>query len=191
MKKLLIITGGIASGKSFILNYLRKIGCPVMKSDDVAKDIMLSKDFLSELQNKIGYDLTNDELRNLIAKEPDILQAVEEIVHPKIKLIRDDWLAASPAGPLPPAIEIPLFFEKNIYKTLTDYEVVTITTICGKKEQIKRCKKRKQLSDEMIETLMSKQLSDEERVARSRFIIYTYSSKYVVKKQLNKILKFI
>jgi dephospho-CoA kinase len=194
MKKVLIITGGIATGKSFILNYMKKIGYPVMKSDEVAKEIMSSSEFLSEMQKKVGAaeQLTNHDLRQAIEKEPNILQLVEEIVYPQIKVIRDKWIAEVIAKGFTPVIEIPLFFEKKIAATLSEYELITITTICGKREQIKRCKRRrKKLSNEMIEAILARQLSDEERVARSRFIIYTYLSKSVVKKQLNKILKFI
>ncbi len=190
MKKVIIITGGIASGKSFILELLKELHYPIIKSDEVARDIMSQDSFhkeMSKILNKEKFDL-----KNLIEENEDILTIVENITYPTIAEIRNKFIEKSHKKSLIPVIEIPLFFEKNIVDTLIQYDLEVISVVCGKELQMTRAKKRNNsLSDKLLRIIISRQINDKDRVARSKFIIYTSLHKTVVKKQLIKILKVI
>jgi dephospho-CoA kinase len=190
MKKVIIVTGGIASGKSFIIEILRKLGYPIMQSDKVVKKIMQEHWFLNKMKKILG--IGDIDLKKEIEMDSKVLDIIEEITYPKIKLIRQKFIETSHQNNVLPAIEIPLFFEKNISETLLEYEVKVISAICGKELQIMRVKERNQpMSDKLLNIVLSRQIEDEERLARSTFIVYTFLNKSVVKKQLIGILNSI
>ena len=113
MKKVIIITGGIASGKSFILELLKELHYPIIKSDEVARDIMSQDSFhkeMSKILNKEKFDL-----KNLIEENEDILTIVENITYPTIAEIRNKFIEKSHKKSLIPVIEIPLFLRKILY----------------------------------------------------------------------------
>ena len=190
MKKVIIITGGIASGKSFILELMREFCYPIMKSDEVARDIMSKDSFNQEMRKILNKEKFS--LKEAIEDNEDVLTIVENITYPKIAEIRNKFIEESHKNSLIPVIEIPLFFEKNIVETLIQYDLEVISVVCGQKLQITRAKKRNNsLSEKLLSIIISRQVSDKDRVARSKFIIYTSLNKTVVKKQLIKILKVI
>jgi dephospho-CoA kinase len=190
MKKVIIVTGGIASGKSFILEVMDQLRYPTMKSDKVAKKIMAESFFIDEIRSILGKESFN--LKEEIEKDPRVLDLIENLVYPKIEPIRRRFIEEAHSKNLVPVIEIPLFFEKNIKDKLQSYNLKSIALVCGIDVQISRAKDReKPISYNLLNLIISRQLSDKERVARSNFVIYTNFEKSVVKKQLMEILKDI
>ena len=45
------LTGGICTGKTFVLNILKELGCYTIRADDIAKKILFSDD--SEISKEI------------------------------------------------------------------------------------------------------------------------------------------
>jgi dephospho-CoA kinase len=190
MKKVIIVTGGIASGKSYIIKLMSDLGYKTIKSDEIARDIMNEVGFKNQLGKIIGKN--QFDLKEEIEKNEYLLDTIEEIIYPHIDKIRRKFIGECHEKNLIPVIEIPLFFEKNIEDKLKDYYLIVISTICGKATQVARVAIRnKNISEKLLNIIISRQISDTERVARSNFVIYTLSKKFVVKKQLNKILKAI
>jgi dephospho-CoA kinase len=188
MKKVIVITGGIASGKSYIMKLMSDFGYPTIKSDDIARDIMKQEDFLSSIRQILGKE--SFELKEEIESNEKLLDIIETMIYPHIDKIRREFIEECHGKNLVPAIEIPLFFEKSIRDNLSDYDLVVISAICGKEVQMTRAAIRnKNISSKLLNIIISRQISDEERVARSNFVIYTLSKKSVVKKQLNEILR--
>ena len=190
MKKVIIITGGIASGKSYLLAVMDQLGYPTMKSDEVAKEIMSGSWFVDKMKSILGKEDFN--LKAEIEADPKVLDIVEDLIHPKMEPVRKRFIEESHKKNSIPVIEIPLFFEKNIREKLLNYDLEVISAICGKDIQIQRARNRKTpISDTLLNLIISRQISDEERVARSKFVIYTSLKKSVVKKQLINVLRGI
>jgi dephospho-CoA kinase len=161
-----------------------------MQSDKVVKAIMQQHCFLKKIKKVFGRE--DIDLKKEIERDSKVLDIIENITYPKIKIIRHKFIETSHRNNVVPAIEIPLFFEKNISETLLEYEVKIISAICGKELQIIRAKERNQpISDGLLNIVLSRQIEDKERLARSTFIVYTFSNKGVVKKQLMGILNSI
>ena len=189
MKKVIVITGGIASGKSYIMKLMGDFGYPTINSDDIARDIMKQEDFLNDIRQILGKESFN--LKEEIESNEKLLDIIETMIYPHIDKIRREFIEECHRKNLVPAIEIPLFFERNISDSLKQYNPVIISVICGKNTQIMRVKNRdKKLSDALLNIIISRQVNDENRVARSDFIIYN-SSRAVAKKQLVNILKSV
>ncbi len=186
---IIVITGGISSGKSFVLNYIGKLGYAVLYTDLIAKEVMQSDYFLTALQQHLNLD--NIDIKKEIAINPSLLPFIESIVHPEVARIRHERINNLLSKTSEVFIEIPLFFEKNLKNNFMQYgELIVVSTICGLNRQIIRAKKRdKNLTDIMLQIVLSKQFNDKQRVAGSKIIIYTCKSKYSVKKAVQKLLK--
>jgi dephospho-CoA kinase len=186
---LIIVTGGIGSGKSFVLNYIKKFGYSVLQTDLIAKEVMQSDYFLAALQKHLNLD--HIDIKKEVIKNPILLDFIESIVHPEVVRIRAERIKDILSTNSAVFIEVPLFFEKNLQRTFEQYgNLIIASTICGLNRQIIRAKKRdKNLTDEILQMILSKQCNDEERVAGSDIIIYTCRSKYSVKKAVQKFLK--
>ena len=86
------LTGGIGSGKSKILNFLKKKGFPCYDSDKRAKQLVNSN---LELKNKIKKEFGNDiykleeidskTLSNIVFNKPDKLKLLNSIIHPYVR----------------------------------------------------------------------------------------------------------
>lgn len=190
MKKVMIVTGGIASGKSFVLEMMEKLGYPIMQSDTIAKQIMEQPSFLDQIKKILGKEEVD--IKHEIESDSKVLDIIEKIIHPEIATIRQKFINKSHKNNLLPVIEIPLFFEKNIHETLLQYNLVVISTICGRELQITRAKTRsKAISDKLLKIVLSRQIDDQDRLVRSNFVVYTSLDKSVVKKQLISILNSI
>ena len=190
MQKVIIITGGIASGKSYILKILQELGYPIMQSDKVAHDLMKQDWFLNKMKHIL--DKSNFNIKEEIENDPRILNIIERIIYPEIAIVRQQFIDYAHKKNLLPVIETPLFFEQNISRTLLQYKLYIISTICGKELQIQRAKSRKQpISNKILDILLMKQIDDKERLVKSNFVIYTFLDKSVVKKQLMTILNSI
>jgi dephospho-CoA kinase len=186
---IIVITGGISSGKSFVLNYIKKLGYAVLYTDLIAKEVMQSDYFLTTLQQYLNSKYID--IKQEIINNPSLLPFIESIVHPEVENIRHKKIQNILSKTSEVFIEIPLFFEKNLQNTFMQYgKLIVVSTICGLNKQIIRAKKRDtNLTDEMLQIILSRQFNDRQRVAGSNIIIYTCKSKYNVKKTVQKLLK--
>jgi dephospho-CoA kinase len=92
MKKIIGLTGGIASGKSTVSNILKELGAVIIDADQIARKIVeKGKPALFQIEQHFGKEvlLPNGELdRKKLGKKvfnnPDLLKKLNEITHPKI-----------------------------------------------------------------------------------------------------------
>ena len=50
MQKKIAITGGIGSGKSIALDFIRGLGYPVYSCDEIYKEVLLSKKYIEKIR---------------------------------------------------------------------------------------------------------------------------------------------
>jgi dephospho-CoA kinase len=187
---LVVITGGIGSGKSFVMKYLEDLGYHTIYTDKIAAEVIRSKEFLSAASEYLKRDIKIKDIKLEIENNNQFLGFIEDFVHPEVQRIRDEMIDKTLKNNNIVFVEIPLFFEKNLRNSLSQHgRVFVVSTICGIEEQVLRAKKRnKNLSDKMLNLIISRQTSDEVRVAGSDFIIYTYGKNRVIK-DINKLKK--
>lgn len=89
--KVVVVTGGIGSGKSAVCRYLsQRYGWPVYEADSRVKELYRTHPtLLNDIEEAIGVALRNSEgsfeprlLANVIFSEPDALAKVEAMVFP-------------------------------------------------------------------------------------------------------------
>ncbi|MDM1040629.1 MULTISPECIES: dephospho-CoA kinase [Empedobacter] len=166
------ITGGIGSGKSTAAKFFEELGIPVYNSDTRAKTIQNEN---SEVKVKIiaafGEEAYNENglnkpyLSKQVFQNNEKLKLLNSIVHPAVFQDFEDWKKAQKSDIV--MKEAAILIESGSYK---DCDVV-ISVVADIETRIARTIERDGLSREEILARINNQISDEERIAKSDFII--------------------
>nr|WP_321224573.1 dephospho-CoA kinase [uncultured Psychroserpens sp.] len=166
------LTGGIGSGKTTVANYFKSLGVPIYIADDEAKLLMLrSKVIKRKLIALFGEEvyISNTLNKPLIASKifnnKDYLLKMNAIVHPKVASHFNRWLKKQNA---PYVIkEAAIIFEHN---KEAEFDFI-ITVIADLDQRISRVMKRDNSSKSKIEAIIKNQMSDEDKIKKSHFVI--------------------
>lgn len=171
MKTLKIaLTGGIACGKSSIIQIFKKNAIAIIDLDVIARAVVKPKSqALSELVAHFGNGILNDDqtlnreaLRQVLFENNANQKIIEEILHPKIleKMQMDIEKLNVPLV----VVEVPLLVEQNL-SNLFDRAIVVD---CDEQNQLKRLLKRENIDEKLAKTMISAQASRKQRLALSK-----------------------
>jgi dephospho-CoA kinase len=168
------ITGGIGSGKTTVCRIFETLGIPIYYADDRAKTLMTEDaDLIKGVKNLFGnaaYFEDGSLNRQLISEtafsNPLILNALNAIVHPAVRLDGERWHDAQTGAPYT-LKEAALHFESGGYKLMDKM----ICVVAPKELRIERVLGRGGLNRVEIEARIAKQLPDEDKVKQSDFVI--------------------
>lgn len=158
----LAITGGIAEGKSTVLECLREAGYLTASSDEISRELFATDPVQRGLSALLGLPapVHPEDLRAQLFDNPTLRREVNRLMHPLI--IRA--ILASRAD----AIEIPLLVETCLQGRFERVWVVT----CGPQEQRRRLIER--IGDESrVDTILASQLATEVKVAFADAVVRT------------------
>lgn len=178
-KKKIAITGGIATGKSFVLKCFKRLGFPVFDSDEHIHQLMQPSglafaklaQLFPEAVKKGHIDRTI--LGSIVLQDTNKLKILEDILHPLVreqqtlfadKIINEDGKSA--------VFEVPLLFEKNRQK---HYDFIIVTTT-SQDIQKARALARPNMSQEKLSSILDKQLHSEEKIKQAHLVIDTSDS---------------
>ncbi|WP_298119199.1 dephospho-CoA kinase [Flavobacterium sp.] len=167
------LTGGIGSGKTTVANYMQSKGIPVYISDVEAKRVMDFPEIISKIVKEFGIDvigtnnlLDREKLAAIVFNNPDQLKKLNAIVHPAVKEHFDNWVLSNKNQSII-VKETAILFESGSYK---DCDVI-ISVVAPLETRISRVIKRDTTTREKILQRINNQLSDEERIERSNYVI--------------------
>lgn len=188
--KVLAVTGGIGSGKSYICRCFHKMGIPIYNSDERTKELYVTdKELANNLANLLGSDIFCDGVlqKNIMAKKifesANVLERVEQIVHPAVVRDFKRWEESYenlPKNTRPPfiIIESAIILEKpNVLKVADK----VLTVVAPLEIRINRVIKRDKTTKEIAMQRLNMQWSDEKRMALSDFIIFADDNTSVLK----------
>ncbi len=173
------LTGGIASGKTTITNYIRKYkNIPILDADNLSGELIKPntyayKKILDYFGNKIIDHKNNSErainrklLRNIIFKHAESKEWIEKLLHP---LIKEKMIEACSKYKNNQTIVlvIPLLFEAKFEDICTEIWLVKCPTELQKTRLIKRDK----ISEKEAYESINLQLSFEEKRKFSDIIL--------------------
>ena len=173
------LTGGIASGKTTITNYIRKHKkIPILDADNLSRELIKPntygyKKILEYFGNQIIDNNNNLEkainrtlLRKIIFNNSESKEWVEKLLHPLIKerMIEECSRYANNQTIL---LVIPLLFEAKFEDICTEIWLVK----CPSKLQKKRLIKRDKISEKEAYEIINFQLSFEEKRKLSDIIL--------------------
>lgn len=190
MKKTLVvgITGGIGAGKSLIARVFASLGIPVYEADSRAKwlithDLALREQLIALLGDK-AYTLEGDYNRTWVASRvfghAELLQQLNALVHPCIQKDARQWVIAHADAPFV-LYEAALINASSKQDFLDKIILVTAPLMV----RINRIGRRDKRSVEEINAIIARQLSDEERLSFTDFIIDNDDHKAVLPQLLS------
>lgn len=180
------LTGGLATGKSFVGRTLAEFGCHLIRNDDLGHAVMrpdgeaydgIVREFGTEILNP---DRTIDrrKLANLVFNgihALDRLSALNALVHPPVRARTRAELEAlektDPDGI--GVVEAAILIETGSFR---DYEKL-IVAVCGVEQQIERAMSRDGLTREEVLNRLSRQMPLAEKVRHADYVIDTSGSK--------------
>lgn len=173
-QSVLLVTGGIGSGKSFIIKALNVMGVPSYDCDSAAKRLYDEDPVLLRgMTEALGTGILTPEgridrraLAGLIFSDRALLQKVESLVHPAVERDFLRWKESSGAGTV--VIESAILLEKPALRHLPDYVLVVTAPL---ETRISRVMQRDRCSRDEVVRRLASQWSDESRCAEADFII--------------------
>lgn len=180
------ITGGIGSGKSIVCEVFGLLGVSVYHADSRAKILMNEDDIIkNQLIAKFGQNLyKNDQLdrtmlAGIIFEDKSAVEFVNSLVHPAVGNDFDKWCLKH-GDELYVIEEAALHFESDAYKRMD----IMITIFAPEDMRIKRVVMRNGVTPAQVRSRMNNQLSDEEKVKRSDYVIYNDDKNSVLEQVL-------
>lgn len=168
------LTGGIGSGKTIVSKVFRLLGVPIFNSDIVAKNLYQNPEIIQLVNEILGAEVLNNNkeldrkrMAEIIFANPKKLQEINSLIHPKVNNEFKEFCKTHQHC-IYIIKEAAILFESGSSK---DCDKI-ISVIAPMEEKIERLKKRDSMSLNEIKQRIQHQISDEERVKKSNFIIY-------------------
>ena len=121
--RVLGLTGGVGMGKSTAARLLKKVGLPVVDSDDLAREaVHPGTEGLAEIADEFGEgflradgSLDRDKMASKVFQDEAARKRLEAIIHPRVRIVWekqiDQWREQKrPVG----VVVIPLLFEVDL-----------------------------------------------------------------------------
>lgn len=178
----LAVTGGIGSGKSYVVRMLAAMGVPVYDADSRTKGLYASDTgLLARLQDILGDGLLRNGvidrgyMASRIFSDRRLLADVEAVVFPRViadfqrwKADQEQVLEGVPDAARFVIMESAVYLEKPALKGTADK---VLTVICPEEVRVERVMRRSAMTRAQVLERMANQWSDERRTAVSDFVI--------------------
>ena len=172
------ITGGIGSGKSYVLALLQAAGIPVYNTDNEAKRLMLSdegirQDLIALLGEGVYTDgtLNKPMLASYLFAGPENAARINAIVHPRVKADFRRWMEEHEGQEIV-GLECAILFEAGFADTVD----AVVTVYAPESLRVERAMKRDGATEAQIRARIAAQMDEEEKCRLSDYIIYNDGS---------------
>jgi dephospho-CoA kinase len=177
------LTGGLASGKSFVGEQLAALGCFVIQADRLGHDVLMPDgEAYASAVAEFGTGILNPDrtidrrrLAAIAFADPERLALLNGMVHPpvqqRIRKLLETFAAREPNGIA--VVEAAILIETGTYK---NYQRL-IVAVCTEEEQLERAMRRNGISREEALSRLRRQLPLSEKVKYADYVIDTSGSK--------------
>ena len=185
------LTGGIASGKSYVASLLGELGASTVDADQVAREVVVpGSTGLVQVVGAFGFEILSPsgeldraKLGEIVFADPEKRIELENILHPLIKARTTQLISDQPSEIV--VYAVPLLVEANV-----DYPFDTIITVeAGVENQVSRLMTSRQMSESDARARIEAQTTSPERVARANFVIDSSGPKEQTKLQVVEVWK--
>jgi dephospho-CoA kinase len=177
------LTGGLASGKSFVGEALASLGCHLLKADELGHQLLMpGTPVYEKVVAEFGPAILDSEgriirraLASLVFADPQRLARLNAIVHPAVIEEEERWMQAvaarDPHGIA--VVEAAILIETGSYRRFDKI----VLAVCPDELQIERAMKRDGLSREEALQRLQRQMPLEEKRKFADYIIDTSGPK--------------
>lgn len=182
------LTGGIATGKSTVAQLFRDAGIPVIDADKLVKNIYTKKSSYEFVLKNFPEAVTENDihfkkLRELAFMTAENQLVLESFIYAQMPdAFREAYQVCGKHEFI--VYDVPLLFEKNLNEKID----TSICTYSPRTTQLERLVKRDQISLELAEKILSKQMDIEEKKKKSDLIIENISDLNTLKLNFDKLM---
>jgi dephospho-CoA kinase len=171
------LTGGIATGKSYVRAQFDKLGIPTIDADVLAREAAapgtpglsaVAKRFGSEVLDATGV-LDRRKLASVVFADATARRDLEAIIHPSVRAAIDAWFASLPAGTPFAIADIPLLYETGREQ---DFDAVIVVAV-DPETQVRRVMERDGLSEAEARARVAAQIPIADKARRADYLIRT------------------
>jgi dephospho-CoA kinase len=175
------VTGGIGSGKTSVCRVFNVLGIPVFSADTAGRKIMDSdNDIIEKVKVIAGKNLYSSgtldriELARLIFNDADLLKEINKVVHPVIFENFKVWVKSVSA---PYSIMEAAILIESGGAALVDKIVTVVAPV---EERVERVMRRNNLTREQVFDRIKNQMTDEEKIRQSDYVIYNSEHEMII-----------
>jgi dephospho-CoA kinase len=177
------LTGGIASGKSFVGEALAGYGCLLIQADQIGHEVMApAGDVYAEVVHEFGREILaadgsidRSRLAALVFTDADKLARLNALVHPAVirreEALTTEFFAHQPHGIA--VVEAAILIETGSYRRFDKL----ILVFCAQELQIERALRRAGAVEADIRARIGRQMPLEEKRKYADFVIDTSGTK--------------
>ena len=177
------LTGGLASGKSFVGEALASLGCHLLKADDLGHQLLQpGTQVYEKVVEAFGPGILDSQgrivrraLAALVFENPEKLALLNSLVHPAVIEEEERWMqqiaASDPHGIA--IVEAAILIETGSYRRFDRI----VLAVCSDEQQIARAMKRDGLTREEALARLQRQMPLAEKRKFADFIIDTSGEK--------------
>jgi dephospho-CoA kinase len=188
------LTGGIATGKSYVRARVAGHGIPTLDADTLARDAVApGSSGLAEVVARFGDrvvapdgSLDRKALGAVVFADPQARADLEAIIHPRVREATGVWLdRLAVSGESLAIVDIPLLFETGRDR---DFDRVIVTS-CPRTQQVARVVERDGVTLAQAEARIDAQLPTDEKVRRADFVIDTGGTFGDTNRQVDRVVE--
>jgi|GEM_PF-110323 len=200
MVKIIGVTGGIASGKSLVIEILKELGVKTIDCDEIAKDVMMrGNSAYDEIIEKFGKQITladgqidRKKMASIVFENKDKLldlnEATHKYVYGKLKELIQEFkqkdkcqIASGNIGETISVLAIEASVPDERFTKITD-EIWTV--VSDTKSRINRILCRDKLGYDKAIKRIEAQKTDEEYIKMANFVVFNDGNKEQLKKRV-------
>ena len=177
------LTGGLASGKTFVSEELERLGCFVVHADALGHAVLMPggeaydvtvREFGAGILNPDG-TINRRLLAAAVFGQPERLERLNSFVHPPVRARTQralaDFFARAPDGIA--VVEAAILIETGSWRNYNKLIVV----VCTPEQQVERAMKRDGLTREEATARLARQMPLSEKVRYADYVIDTSGEK--------------
>ena len=177
------LTGGLASGKSFVGRALADLGCLLIQADELGHQVLepggeayagVIREFGPKIVRADG-TIDRPKLAALVFHDSQRLAALNALVHPPVwdreRRLMDEYAAAHPHGIA--VVEAAILVETGSYSNYSKL----IVAVCSEEQQIERAMSRDGMTREQVLDRLSRQMPLAEKIKYADYVIDTSGAK--------------
>lgn len=190
--RVLGLTGGVGMGKSTAARLLKKVGLPVVDSDDLAREaVQPGTEGLAEIADEFGEgflkadgSLDRDKMASTVFQDEAARKRLEAIIHPRVRTVWekqiDQWREQKrPVG----VVVIPLLFEVD----LQDSFDAVLCVACTANTQRARLRERN-WDDAQITARIAAQMDIAQKMDLADHVLWNEGAPELLMDQMKEIL---
>lgn len=190
--RVLGLTGGVGMGKSTAARLLKKVGLPVVDSDDLAREaVQPGTEGLAEIADEFGEgflkadgSLYRDKMASTVFQDEAARKRLEAIIHPRVRTVWekqiDQWREQKrPVG----VVVIPLLFEVD----LQDSFDAVLCVACTANTQRDRLRERN-WDDAQITARIAAQMDIAQKMDLADHVLWNEGAPELLMDQMKEIL---